>query len=96
VDFSPEKGRIVVRIEQESRFIRIFVLDEGPGIAGFAKDRVFEKFFSLQRPDTGQKSTGLGLNFVRQVALLHHGEVRLENRPEGGAEAMLKLAIKIP
>ena len=97
VDFSPEKGRIMIRVElEDSQFVRVFVTDDGPGLAEFARERIFEKFFSLQRPDTGQKSTGLGLNFVRQIALLHHGDVRLGNRPEGGVEAMLKLAKHTP
>ena len=46
-------------------------------------ERVFERFFSLPRPDTGQKSTGLGLNFAQEVAKLHDGELVLENRQPG-------------
>jgi signal transduction histidine kinase len=53
----------------------------GPGIPEYAEEKLFEKFFSLPRPDTGKKSTGLGLNFVREVAALHGGEIRLENLP---------------
>ena len=46
-------------------------------------------FFSLVRPATGKKSTGLGLNFVKEVALLHHGRVTLENRGQEGVRATL-------
>jgi two-component system sensor histidine kinase CreC len=52
---------------------------------------VFEKFYSLPRPDTGRKGTGLGLAFVREVATLHGGGARLSNHPEGGAIATLVL-----
>ena len=38
-----------------------------------------------------RKGTGLGLSFVREVAKLHGGSVRLRNHPEGGAEASLEL-----
>jgi two-component system sensor histidine kinase CreC len=65
--------------------------DNGSGIPEYALLKVFEKFFSLQRPDSGRKSTGLGLNFVREIAVLHNGHVRLENRKEGGVRAILKL-----
>jgi two-component system sensor histidine kinase CreC len=53
---------------------------------------VFERFYSLPRPDTGKKSTGLGLCFVKEVAQLHGGSVELSNI-EGaqGAKAMLIL-----
>jgi len=71
----------------EGERFRFSVRDYGQGIPDYAKARVFEKFFSLQRPDTGKKSTGLGLNFVREVATLHQGEVTLENGPDGGIRA---------
>lgn len=91
VDFSPEGGGIQVAAGRIDDGVRITVTDDGPGIPDFAKDRIFDKFFSLQRPDTGKKSTGLGLNFVRQVALLHGGSVRLENRRGGGTAAVLEI-----
>ena len=68
--------------------------DHGPGIPDYARDKVFDKFFSLQRPDSGKKSTGLGLNFVREVAILHNGTVTLENRPDQGARATLTLPVE--
>jgi two-component system sensor histidine kinase CreC len=50
-----------------------------------------ERFYSLGRPDTGRKSTGLGLNLVREVAASPDGTIRVVNRPEGGALAELTL-----
>jgi len=52
---------------------------------------VFERFYSLPRPDTGRKSTGLGLAFVREVAALHGGDIRLANHAGGGTTASLDL-----
>jgi two-component system sensor histidine kinase CreC len=91
IDFSTARGSIRIAATTGSDRVSIIVEDEGPGIPDFAKERVFERFFSLQRPGTGKKSTGLGLNFVKEVALLHGGEIRLENLPEGGLRAILSL-----
>jgi two-component system sensor histidine kinase CreC len=93
VDFSPRDGalRVEGRARDDDGGVELAILDDGPGIPEFAKARVFEKFFSLQRPDTGKKSTGLGLNLVREVASLHGGTVQLENRGEGGLRASLRL-----
>lgn len=91
IDFSPVQGRIMIRAENDKQMVRLSVIDEGTGVAEFAGERIYEKFFSLQRPDTGQKSTGLGLNFVRQVALLHEGDIKLKNRTQGGVIATLSL-----
>lgn len=96
VDFSSESGTITVRAEDADTMVSIAVIDRGAGIAPFAEQRIFEKFFSLQRPGNGQKSTGLGLNFVRQVALLHGGKVVLHNREEGGVAAVITLPQNYP
>lgn len=90
--FSPEGGQIEVAIRQrDARTAVLTVADNGAGVPEFALGRVFERFYSLPRPATGQKSTGLGLPFVREVAVLHGGEVSLTNRPGGGAVATLLL-----
>jgi two-component system, OmpR family, sensor histidine kinase CreC len=91
IDFSPAGGTIAVSASIGNGQAEIRVEDEGPGLPDFALARVFEKFFSLERPDTGKKSTGLGLNFVREVATLHGGEIHLENLPSKGLRGALRL-----
>lgn len=83
MDFSPVGGTIKVDIYPQDSSTVIDITDEGPGIPDYVGERVFERFFSLPRPDSGQKSTGLGLNFAREVAELHNGSLVLENRNPG-------------
>jgi len=92
IDFSPLRGRISITARQSGRALALTIDDDGPGVPDYAGEKVFAKFFSLQRPDTGKKSTGLGLNFVQEVAILHNGTVRLTNRPDKGTRATLTLA----
>jgi len=91
IDFSTENGRIGVTATKVGDDVELCVDDEGPGIPEFAQARLFEKFFSLERPDTGKKSTGLGLNFVKEVAALHGGTVEVSNLPLRGLRARLIL-----
>jgi two-component system sensor histidine kinase CreC len=91
IEFSPKGGTVKVDVAPERDRVTITVTDEGPGIPDYALDRIFERFYSLGRPDSGRKSTGLGLNLVREVAKSHGGTVRVVNRPEGGALAELAL-----
>ena len=91
VEFSPEGGTIRLELAQRGRSIDLVVRDQGPGIPDYADERVFEKFYSLARPGTNKKSTGLGLPFVKEIAELHHGRVTLRNREGGGAVATLSL-----
>jgi two-component system sensor histidine kinase CreC len=93
IDFSPADSRIVVTCERSGSNARLCIDDQGPGIPEFAQPRLFEKFFSLERPDTGKKSTGLGLNFVREVTSLHGGSIEIHNLPERGLRACLVLPL---
>jgi two-component system, OmpR family, sensor histidine kinase CreC len=72
--------------------IAISVINEGAPVPDYALPRVTERFYSLPRPGTGRKSTGLGLNFVQEVAQLHGGVFRLSNEA-GGVRAELVLPV---
>ena len=91
LDFSPPASAIACAAESNGRAVEFHIRDRGPGIADYARERLFERFFSLPRPDGAPKSTGLGLALVQEVASLHGGTVRLDNAPDGGAQATLIL-----
>jgi two-component system sensor histidine kinase CreC len=91
LDFSPKGGAVEVEAVVHARSCDLVVRDRGPGIPEYAEDKVFEKFYSLARPATAKKSTGLGLSFVKEIAELHRGRVTLKNRVGGGAVATLSL-----
>ncbi len=93
IDFSPGQGQIELTAKVEKGTVNVVIQDHGPGIPDYARERVFDKFFSLQRPDTGKKSTGLGLNLVKEVAVLHKGKIRLETLPQIGLCATLSLPV---
>jgi two-component system sensor histidine kinase CreC len=96
IDFSPVHSEIKLRGQIEGTMLALIVEDDGTGIPAYATGKVFNKFFSLQRPDSGKKSTGLGLNFVQEVASLHNGKVKLQNLPEKGVRATLMLPLYKP
>ncbi|MGD9278365.1 MAG: ATP-binding protein, partial [Desulfobacterales bacterium] len=93
MDFSPDHSQIHLTAQSDGKRVTFTVDDNGPGIPDYAKDKIFDRFFSLKRPDSEKKSTGLGLNFVKEVAILHNGEVTLENLPEKGARSTLILKV---
>ena len=90
IDFTPEKGNIILSAYQQDERVTLQITDSGSGIPDFALPRIFERFYSLPR-ENGQKSSGLGLAFVSEVARLLNGEVVLHNRSEGGVQASLTL-----
>lgn len=94
VDFSPPDRPIEVRVGSSDDQAVVVVRDHGPGLPDYAVERVFDRFYSLPRPATGRKSSGLGLCFVREAAALHGGRATLVNRSDSpGAEATLTLPL---
>ncbi|MFT3762174.1 MAG: two-component system sensor histidine kinase CreC [Pseudoxanthomonas sp.] len=93
IAFSPQGGEIELFAERDGDAVAIAVRDQGPGVPDYARGRIFERFYSLARPGTGLRSSGLGLPFVREVARLHGGGATLANREDGGAEARLRLPL---
>ena len=91
IDFSPQGATVEASARRDGDALVFQVADRGPGIPDYAVGRVFERFYSLPRPRTGARSSGLGLSLVREVAALHEGEALLRNREGGGAEALVRL-----
>jgi two-component system sensor histidine kinase CreC len=91
IDFSPAGAAIDISIEKAPGKLCITVRDRGAGAPDYALAQLFDRFYSLPRPATGRKSTGLGLPFVREVAHLHGGNASFANHPDGGAEVQLEI-----
>lgn len=92
IQFSPDGGTIAIKTSKSDSQLTLSVTDQGPGMPDYAKDRVFERFYS-HHPDNNErrKGSGLGLVFVQEVAKLHNGNVTLENASTGGAIATITL-----
>ena len=94
LDFSPKDGTITIKASESNTAVTIVVLDEGPGIPPHVLNKLFTRFFSVARPDTGNRGNGLGLRFVRKIMQLHEGEITLKNRLlQQGAEAKLRFPL---
>jgi len=92
ITYAPERTLIRIDAAGVDHDVEISVSDEGPGIPDEDLSRVFERFYRVDKSrarDPG--GTGLGLAIVKHLVGLHRGEVRAENRPEGGAKFTITL-----
>ena len=95
LEFSPKEGIITIKASETNTAVSIIMLDDGPGLPPHVLRNLFTRFFSVSRPDSGDRGNGLGLRFVRKIMQLHGGEVTLKNRLlQQGAEAKLRFPIK--
>ncbi|CAI8886553.1 sensory histidine kinase CreC [Pseudomonas chlororaphis] len=88
LDFTPAGGVLRLSASRAGDQLRFSLFNQAEPIPDYALARLTERFYSLPRPDSGRKSTGLGLNFVEEVVQLHGGQMRIGN-VEGGVEVSL-------
>lgn len=81
IKFTPDKGRIDIKLIRDEAGCRIIVSDTGIGISATNQQRIFERFY---RCDTSRSADGcgLGLSFSNAVAKQHGGDIKLESKPD--------------
>jgi two-component system, OmpR family, sensor histidine kinase SenX3 len=97
VKYSEAGQRVVVSAAQSGRWIELAVADEGIGIPARDLDRIFERFYRVDRARrraTG--GTGLGLAIVRHVATNHGGEVTVTSHEGEGSTFVLRILSATP
>lgn len=82
VKFTPEGGRIEVRVDSVDDCARFEVRDTGPGVPAAQLERVFERHW---RARPGGRGAGLGLYIARGILSAHGGRIWAESNPGGGA-----------
>ncbi|HET7707111.1 MAG TPA: ATP-binding protein [Thermoanaerobaculia bacterium] len=83
---------VIIETGRDDRESFVRVLDNGEGIPDDEVDRVFNRFYRVDRSRSQDvPGLGLGLSIVKHLAALHSGSVRAYNREEGGAAFELRL-----
>jgi two-component system phosphate regulon sensor histidine kinase PhoR len=87
IKYGRENGTVTISAQpRDDRQIEICVRDDGPGIPAEARDRLFERFYRVDKARSREQGgTGLGLAIVKHVVQAHGGDVRVESAPGEGA-----------
>jgi two-component system, NarL family, sensor histidine kinase BarA len=96
VKFTPEGGRVLLKVSADKTHFTLTVTDTGVGIAAEEQELVFEKFrqagSALTREHAG---TGLGLSIVRELSKLLGGEVTLQSDLGRGSTFTVRLPLHL-
>jgi two-component system sensor histidine kinase QseC len=81
IKYSPDGGKVQVRLATLDGVTRLSIQDQGPGIEPKYRHRVFERFFRV--PGQAESGSGLGLAIAASAALRNHASVDLAPGPDG-------------
>ena len=93
IKYNVENGRVDITIENTEKFVSLCVKDTGIGIPEKYQDRIFERFFRVDKSRSkATGGTGLGLAIVKHTAEYLGGSVKLESRENEGTAITVLLA----
>ena len=92
IKYSGSNTQITLEIICLDNKVGIKVSDNGEGIPEKIKDKVFERFYQAESAhNTHKQGSGIGLNLVKEIAILHHGDVELVTKVNEGCQFTLWL-----
>ena len=92
VKYNKLDGSVRIHVENQEGSAVVSVMDTGIGIAPEHQDRIFERFYRVDKSHSKSSGgTGLGLSIVKHAALYHGGKITLESKQDQGTEIRVTL-----
>ena len=92
--YTPEGGRVDVRVEEAEGMVEVAVSDTGIGIDPSEVERVFDRFYRASDGRVGEiEGTGLGLTIAREIARRHGGDIGVDSEPGKGSVFTLRVPV---
>jgi signal transduction histidine kinase len=97
VKYGPAGQTVTLGLTANDGRARIWVDDQGPGIPAADRERIWDRFWRLER-DRGSAvaGTGIGLSVVRELVALHGGRAWAEDAPTSSGRAGSRFVIELP
>jgi DNA-binding response OmpR family regulator len=90
-----DHGKITLSIKVEADNLILTVSDNGVGISEENKEKVFNRFFQVQNPDTSKMAgSGIGLAFSKNIIDLHSGDIQVESKLKEGTSFIVTLPLR--
>jgi two-component system OmpR family sensor kinase len=90
VKYTPEGGRVTIRIVEEDGSVGVEVADTGIGISEDQIPHVFERFYRAEEARSPE-GLGLGLSIARQIAEDHRGSIEVRSKPGEGSTFIIRI-----
>ena len=95
IKYNKERGSVLIQVNPQEDGILLSVRDTGIGIPDDARDRVFERFYRVDKSHSRQTGgTGLGLSITKSAILRHHGTVTVERKEGEGTTFTVQIPLR--
>ena len=92
IKYNYRGGSVSVSVLQNAQHTVLTVRDTGIGIPAEEQDRIFERFYRVDKSRSKEAGgTGLGLSIIKHAVLIHHGTIRLNSSPGEGSEFIVTI-----
>lgn len=88
--FTPDKGKVTVKIAHSNKNVEITIKDSGPGIKQENQELIFERYRQT-KTGTGKEGAGLGLAIVKKIMELHNASIKVLSKPNEGTSFSFSL-----
>lgn len=95
LNYTPEKGRVKIKMEEKNEHVNVSVMNTGPGIASAELPKIFDRYYKVET-NKSNRGSGLGLAIVKNILEIHQSDIKVQSEPLGGTifSFNLPLAVK--
>ncbi|MCL2343555.1 MAG: ATP-binding protein [Firmicutes bacterium] len=94
IKYNRPRGKVNVAVVKEAEKVRMSVSDTGIGIDKKYLDRIFERFYRVDKSRSkATGGTGLGLSIVKHIVACHHGTIHVESEPGVGTTVDIEITV---
>lgn len=82
LNYTPEKGKVKIKMEEKNRQLNISVMNTGPGIASEELPKIFDRYYKVEN-NKSSRGTGLGLAIVKNILEIHQTDIQVQSEKQG-------------
>ncbi|MFZ6012895.1 MAG: ATP-binding protein [Bacteroidota bacterium] len=92
LNYTPEKGKICIKMEEQNRLVNISVENSGPGISTEELPKIFDRYYKVEN-NHSSRGTGLGLAIVKNILEIHQTDIHVRSEGQGNTIFSFNLPI---
>lgn len=95
LNYTPENGKVKIKMEEVSKRVNISIMNTGPGIEQEELPKIFDRYYKVESNKSG-RGTGLGLAIVKNILEIHQADIQVQSEKQGYTIFSFNLPLAVP